>query len=55
MSPDGWFYLNLIASSGVVLPTTGGAGTAAIIVTGAGLLGLAIAFVLIRRRRQMAQ
>lgn len=55
MSPDGWFYLNLIASSGVVLPTTGGAGTAAIIATGTGLLGLAIAFVLIRRRRQMAQ
>lgn len=54
MSPDGWFYLNLIASSGVVLPTTGGAGTAAIIATGAGLLGIAIAFVLIRRRRQNA-
>lgn len=53
MSPDGWFYLNLIATSGVVLPTTGGAGTVAIIAAGAGLLGIAAALVLIRRKRQV--
>lgn len=54
MSPDGWFYLNLIATSGVVLPTTGGAGTVAIIAAGAGLLGIAAALVLICRKRQVA-
>lgn len=53
MSPDGWFYLNLIASSGVVLPTTGGAGTAAIIVTGAFLIacGGVVYFTIQKRRR----
>ena len=55
MSPDGWFYLNLIATSGVVLPTTGGAGTVAIIAAGAGLLGIAAAFVLVRYRRRACQ
>lgn len=53
MSPDGWFYLNLIASSGVVLPTTGGAGTAAILVAGAFLIacGGVVYFTIQKRRR----
>lgn len=53
MSPDGWFYLNLIASSGVVLPTTGGSGTVAILVAGAFLIacGGVVYFTIQKRRR----
>lgn len=54
-TPDGWFYLNLIASSGLVLPTTGGDGTVALIAAGTFLTACAgVVIYQINRRKRAA-